>query len=147
MLPLFQAPDVGALEGLTFLLLSNTEDGWPHLAMISVGETVALDDRHLRLALWRNSTASGNLSREGRATLALVYANAGWYIRLACTRGEDLQVSTGERYAYFDATVEEVIEDAAPYADLASGVTFRLKDSSAILPRWQATVDALRSRA
>jgi hypothetical protein len=35
--PLFESEDIASLEGLTFLVLTTTEDGWPHLAMISVG--------------------------------------------------------------------------------------------------------------
>lgn len=42
--------DPAEAEGLTLLLLSVRADGWPHLALLSVGEVVALDRRRLRLA-------------------------------------------------------------------------------------------------
>src|SRR5215207_8686012 len=68
--PLFDGTDLEAREGLTILLLTTTEAGWPHLAMLSVGEIVAAGARELRLALWVNSTATTNLARTGQATLA-----------------------------------------------------------------------------
>ncbi len=34
------------------MLLSVSEDGWPHAAMVSVGEVVALNHEELRIALW-----------------------------------------------------------------------------------------------
>jgi hypothetical protein len=43
--------------------------------------------------------------------------------------------------------VEDVLEDAADYATLISGVTFRLKRPDQVVPRWQHTVDALRAAA
>src|SRR5919202_5920624 len=95
--PLFSGQDLAAREGLTFLLLSTTEDGWPHLAMLSVGEVLAVDDRRLKLALWRNSTAAGNLTRTERATLALVQGGAGYSIRLATARGPGVQTPLSGR--------------------------------------------------
>lgn len=144
VLTLFTGEDLVEREGLTFLLLTNTPDGWPHLAMLSVGEALATDERHLRLALWPNSTATGNLGASGRATVALVHQEAGYYIRLKAKRGADLNLPSGGHLAFFEGTVEDVQEDVAPYAVLESGVRFRLKDPNSVLPRWRETVAALR---
>ena len=143
--PLFAGDDLAAREGLTFLLLSTTEDGWPHLAMLSVGEVLAVDDRRLKLALWRNSTAAGNLTRTERATLALVHGGAGYYLRLSTRRGPDVQAPLSGRLAYFVGTVEDMIADEAPYAILTSGVTFRPKDPADVVPRWEELIEALRA--
>jgi len=130
--------------GLTFLLLSATADGWPHLAMLSVGEVVAPDDGHLRLALWPASTAAGNLARDGRATLSLVHEGAGYSVRLGMSRGPDLVTPLGGTLARFEAEVQDVLEDVAPYAVLETGVHYRLKDPDAVLVRWRETVAALK---
>jgi len=37
--------------GDTYLLLTMSEAGWPHVAMLSAGEVLAVDDAELRLAL------------------------------------------------------------------------------------------------
>jgi hypothetical protein len=68
---LLDGSDLASREGLTFLLLTTDDAGWPHLAMLSVGEVVAMDDRTLRAGLWLHSSTSKNLTRAGRAMLTL----------------------------------------------------------------------------
>jgi hypothetical protein len=139
--------DLAGREGLTFLLLTLDEDGWPRMAMLSVGELVAMDSRTLRGALWLHSTSSKNLSRDGRAMLTIVADGNGYYLRLAVRRGADLDLGAEGRLAYFLMEVEDVQEDSTDYATLTSGVTFRLKQPDEVVPRWQHTVDALRAHA
>lgn len=143
--PLFEGKDIGTLEGLTFLLLTSTPEGWPYLAMLSVGEVIATGPSELRLALWPNSTTTANLTESGKATLTLVHEATGYSIRVLTRRGTDLHLGQYGLLAFFEATVEDVLVDVAPYAELTSGVTFRLKDPGQVLPRWQFTVDALRA--
>jgi hypothetical protein len=145
---LLDGSDLASREGLTFLLLTTDEGGWPHQAMLSVGELVAMDEHTLRAALWLHSSTSKNLTRAGRATLTLVSEGNGYYVRLAAQRGPDLDLGVVEgRLAYFAMQVEDVQEDSADYATLTSGVTFSLKHPEQVLPRWQHTVDALRAAA
>jgi len=134
-------------EGLTFLLLTTDELGWPHMAMLSVGELVAMDEHTLRAGLWLHSTSSKNLTRAGRAVLTLIADGNGYYVRLTAKRGPDLDLGADGRLAYFVMHVEDVQEDSADYATLTSGVTFRLKQPDQVVPRWQQTVDALRAAA
>jgi hypothetical protein len=133
-------------DWLTILVLSTSNDQWPHLAMVSLGEIVAINPRALRLALWPSSTAATNVWREQRTTLALVHNNAAYYLRCAVRRGADLLLpgDVGQ-LACFGLRVEDVIEDVAPYAVLTSGVTFRLNDVEATAERWRETRAALRA--
>jgi hypothetical protein len=144
---LLDGSDVAAREGTTFLLITSDETGWPHLAMLSVGELIATDPSTLRAGLWVHSSTSKNLSREGRGMLALVANGNGYYVRLSARRGPDLDLGSEGRLAYFVLDVEDVLEDAADYATLISGVTFRLNRPDQVVPRWQRTVDALRAAA
>lgn len=144
--PLFNGEDLASREGLTFSLLTATPDGWPHLAMLSVGEVVAVDARTLRVALWRKSTAEGNLSPTGRATLTLVHGGAGYSLRCSAVRGEDIETPSGHGLSYFELRVEEAFEDVAPYADLTGGITYKLKVPASVFPRWRSTVDAMLAR-
>jgi hypothetical protein len=139
--------DLAEREGLTFLLLSSGEDGWPQMALLSVGEILATDERTFRAGLWLHSTTSKNLSRDGRAVLAVVANGNGYYIRLTASRGADLDLGVDGRLAYFVLRIEDILEDAADYATLTSGVTFRLKSPDQVVPRWQHTVNALRAAA
>jgi hypothetical protein len=141
---LFDGDDLEAREGLTFLLLTTNEDGWPHLAMLSVGEVLRVGARELRAALWPGSTAATNLARTGQGTLALVHQEVGYYLRCSAQQGPDLRIENG-RLAYFELQVEDALEDVVPYAVLTSGVTFRLNEPSDVLPRWRQTIEALRA--
>jgi hypothetical protein len=129
--------------GLTILVLSELEAGWPHLAMVSVGELVVAADGRLALALWPTSTCAANLARTGRATLAMVADGLAFSLR--CHVEDELPITAGEDPAMrgFVLRVIAAIEDAAPYADLISGVTYRLHDAQATLARWRRTRAAL----
>ena len=144
---LLDGSDLASREGLTFLLLTTDAAGWPHMAMLSVGELVAMDQRTLRAGLWLHSSTSNNLTRAGRAMLTLIADGNGYYVRLTAQRGPDLDLGAEGRLAYFVMQVEDVQEDSADYATLTSGVTFRLKQPEQVVPRWQHTVDALRAAA
>ena len=129
--------------GLTILVLSELEAGWPHLAMVSVGELVVAADGRLALALWPTSTCAANLARTGRATLAVVADGLAFSLR--CHVDDELPITAGEDPAMrgFVLRVIAAVEDAAPYADLLSGVTYRLHDAGATLARWRRTRAAL----
>ena len=129
--------------GLTILVLSELEAGWPHLAMVSVGELVVATDGRLALALWPTSTCAANLARTGRATLAMVADGLAFSLR--CEVDDERPITAGEDPAMrgFVLRVIAVTEDSAPYADLLSGVTYRLHDAQATLARWRRTRAAL----
>jgi hypothetical protein len=48
-----------------------SEEGWPHAAMLSVGEMLALDASEVAMLLYEGSNTSRNLARDGRLTLTL----------------------------------------------------------------------------
>jgi hypothetical protein len=141
------APDPADPEGLTFLLLSVGEDGWPHLAMLSLGEVVALDRRHLHLALWPRSTTTRNLTERGRATLAAVLHETSYAVRMGVRAAGELSTPLAGTLARFEGRVEEVRADSVPYAVLESGVRFRLKERDEVLARWAEVRAHLRHDA
>lgn len=144
--PLLKLLSGERLDGQTnvvFMLLTVRDDGWPHPAMLSVGELAAPAPHRIRLALWPGSRTTANLTREGRATLAFVHEGAGWSVRGSAARGEDLVLSSGQRLAAFEMSVEEVLVDEVAYAILTSGVTFRLREPQQVISRWRETIDAL----
>src|SRR5581483_9338620 len=120
--PLFAGADLEARVGLTFLLLTAEPDGFPHLALLSVGEVLALDASELRVALWPGSTPTRNLARAPRATLALVYDGAAYALRCLASQEADLALPSGGTLACFRLRVQEALEDRVPYAVLEHGV-------------------------
>ena len=143
---LFGGTDLAAgVGGQTFLLLTVDEDGWPRMAMLSVGELLAADDGEtLRAGLWLHSNATRNLTREQRAVLAVVADGAGYYLRLHARRGPDLDLGEDGRLAYFELAIDDVLEDVVGYAELTSGMRFRLHQPEQVVPRWERTIAALR---
>ncbi len=138
--------DGGDLSGaidLTVLLLTVDPEGWPRVAMLSAGEVLATGARTLRLALWPESTTTANLTRSGRATLALVEGGAGWYFLCSARRRADLALP-GRCLASFELRVEEALEDVVPYAQLTGGITFRLAEPEQTVAAWTETLAALR---
>jgi len=144
--PLMQRLDGESLEhkvGDTFLLISVGETGWPHVAMLSVGEVLAVSVRRLRLALWPGSHTTLNLRRTGLATLMAVVPPSTYYLRLRAEPLPDIRVGGSQR-AVFAAVPTEVLDDSVAYAQVTSGIGFTLADRDGTVADWRATVHALR---
>lgn len=124
------------------MLLTVTEDQWPHIAMVSVGEVIALDEGNLRLALWPGTTTTGNLIRTGKATLAVFIGGKAHYVRLSLEHLPALPEARHVRER-FAAQVFAAREDSAQYADILTGVTVRLKEPESVINRWKETVAEL----
>jgi hypothetical protein len=141
---LLESDDLVGADGFTMLLMTTTPGGWPHLAMLSVGEVVPKSGDRLRVALWPASTTARNLTPEGRATLAAVLDGTSYSLRLKVRRTGDVATPLAGTLARFDAGVEGASADHAPYAVLESGVRFRLLDPAASQARWAELRAALR---
>jgi hypothetical protein len=129
--------------GFTVVLMSTGADGWPHLAMLSSGEILPLDDRHLRVARGSRARFPDAVLCGQSATLAAVVDGTSLSVRLTARSAGDLTTRWGD-LAVFDARIEEVRGDVAPYAVLESGIRFRLKEPEETRLRWVATHQALR---
>ncbi len=128
--------------GQTFELMTVDGDGTPHAALLSAGEVLAVDDRSLRLALWSTSTTTGNLRRNGRGLLTLVSDRTFYAVSFGARPAADLAVD-GKTLARFEAVVDVVHRDEVDYAEVTSGITFRLPEAEAVVNRWERTIAAL----
>ncbi|MBA4549071.1 pyridoxamine 5'-phosphate oxidase family protein [Thermoactinomyces intermedius] len=125
------------------MLLSVSEDGWPHAAMVSVGEMVALNQEELRIALWPKTHTVANLKRTKQATLVAVHKGKVHYVRLAIKPLPALKDAKHNRER-FQAKVVSVKEDTAKYAKITSGIRFALYDPESVVRRWTETVSELK---
>jgi len=132
-----------AVDGLTLLLLTTRADGWPHQAMLSVGEVACPAPDRLSLAVWPQSSSTRNLRERGRATLTAVVGGVSYLLRLEVEEGGELRTPLAGTLARFGARVVAVVADEAPYARLEDGVRFTLNDRDATLPRWREVKEAL----
>lgn len=130
-------------EREAMMLLSVCEDGWPHAAMISVGEIFALNKEELKLALWPKTQTAANLLRTRRATLVAIHKGKAHYIRLKLDPLPTLKDAKYNRER-FAAKVVSVKEDTAKYAKITSGIQFDLYDPKSVLRRWEKTISELK---
>jgi len=134
------------LEKAQALRLSTIDpEGWPHAALLSAGDIVAMPSGHIRFVLFPQSGTVANLERDGRLTLTLSLDGAMCELRMRARR---LNHSSKEvPLAFFEAEVEAVRRHAAPYAEVTGGITFALHEPDAVLPRWRRQIEALRTAA
>src|SRR5262249_46160453 len=67
--------------GETYIVMTTDADGTPRPCMLSAGELLALDERHIRMALWPNGHTGANLRRGGRVVICYVAPNLVFYVR------------------------------------------------------------------
>jgi hypothetical protein len=118
-------------------------DGWPHGAQLSVGEVLAADAANLLVAMWPNSNTAQNMRRDGRLTLSLVHDGALLEIRARASLVAEHQ--TALDLSVFRLHIERVDVHWAKYADVLSGVTFRLHEREQVLARWREQIAMLRT--
>ena len=139
---LLNGKDLETKQHEALMLMTVTEEEWPHTAMISVGEIIALDSKRVRLAMWSGTTTTRNLIRTEKATLAFVYAGAAHYIKLSLKRLPVLPAAKHPRER-FEADIVAVRSDVAQYADITTGIQIDLKEEEPVLRRWHETLAEL----
>lgn len=144
LMALLDGTDLDSKVGETVMLLTVSEAGWPHVALLSVGEVLAVRPDHVRVALWKGTRTGDNLRRTSRATLALVYRGAGYYVELQVldTGNLDTGHTTLDR---FSCRVTRVLTDVVGYATLTSGIRFDLERRNEVVSHWERTVEAMRA--
>ncbi|MFP6562474.1 pyridoxamine 5'-phosphate oxidase family protein [Paraburkholderia sp. B3] len=120
-------------------------DGWPHAAQLSVGEMLAVGPAELLVAIWPQSNTARNLQRDGRLTLSLAHDGALLEIRGRASVAAEHQ--TALDLTVFRVAIEAVDEHRAKYAEVLSGVTFRLHEPERVLARWREQIAMLRGFA
>ncbi|MPZ87458.1 MAG: pyridoxamine 5'-phosphate oxidase family protein [Nitriliruptorales bacterium] len=129
-----------ALDALE--LITVDEDGWPHVALLSAGEILPTTGDQLALCLWPRSSTSRNLARQGRALLYVATRGRSAKVRLHV---EPLgPVAVGDHtFAGFLARAEGAQPDNVSYAEILSGVRYRLTDVGGVVDRWHDQLAAL----
>ncbi|MFC7391967.1 pyridoxamine 5'-phosphate oxidase family protein [Scopulibacillus cellulosilyticus] len=125
------------------MLLTMDESMWPHVAMISVGEIVALTPEKLRLSLWPGTTTTSNIIRTGKATFVVFFDGAAHYVQLSLKKLPKLDKAKYQRER-FTANVVSYKGDTAKYADITSGIQIDLKDPASVIERWKETIEELK---
>lgn len=126
---------LAAQAGKAILISTVDPQGWPHPALLSYGEMLALGPQSLRLAVYCDGHTADNLRRRGCLTLCFVEADLALYVKAQAIA---LPPLVGfEKLAAFQLTVQQVLEDftrsdVEGSAQLLSGITFRLGADSSL---------------
>jgi hypothetical protein len=108
------------------VICSIDEHGWPHPAVLSTYEVVAIDTRNIRLATHAASRTTRNLKADGRLTLILVDVGTAYYVK-----GDVLllvaSMKSAPALAMFNLRVDSVLADdplAYEEARITTGIVF-----------------------
>ncbi len=131
-------PAAAAPANLAIVLSTIDPYGWPHPALVSYAEVLALDAARLRLALHRGSRSSRHLRESGRATLVFADAGLCLYVKVEALalRG----VGEAPELDRFELVVHDVLEDRA------EGEEAGVRLASGIAIAWPAVADAAAGR-
>ncbi|TMV84826.1 hypothetical protein FGG78_21305 [Thioclava sp. BHET1] len=120
---------------LALELLTTDADGWPHVAYLSVGETVIDGEGAIRVALWGHSRSTASLNGSRRAVLIITASEAVFELR--CRAAPLAPLPAFPQLSAFRLQPEALRNKSAPYADIVSGIRFRLHDPAATHRRWR----------
>jgi hypothetical protein len=130
--------------GPAYLLVTTDDDGTPRPCMLSAGEVLAVDNRHIRVALWPGTTTARNLARGGRTLFCFVAPRLVYYAKGSSTalgRGGDSKL---ERFQIEIDAVESDIHQGMP---VKNTIQFELEslDPTTVAGQWRHQIDALKS--
>lgn len=144
LVELLDGNDLEHKVGDTFVLTACRRDGWPHVALLSVGEVYAPRPHELRLALYATSRTTGALTEDGRGLMLCVVDESAYKIRFTAERVSEA-LTEGEANALFFCDVVDVDRDKVGYARLARGIEFELYDPEAVIGHWQRKLTTLKN--
>ena len=116
--------DVGVHEGKIIPIFTIDESGWAHPALLSYYEIVAKDATSLSMALWKDSTTAKNLRRSGKVTLMISDLGVNYYFK-GYVKESEYEMAGAPAVSRFRVTLEQVIEDQEPNAEITTGLTYR----------------------
>lgn len=115
---------VAAHEGKIIPIFTTDELGWAHPALLSYYEIVAKDESTLDMALWKDSTTAKNLRRAGKVTLMISDQAVNYYLK-GNVKELQYEMTGAAPVSRFRITLEQVIEDQEPNAEITTGLAYR----------------------
>jgi len=116
--------EIAAHEGKIIPIVTVDDAGWPHPALLSYYEIAAKDASTLDMALWKESSTSKNLRQAGKVTLMVSDNGVNFYLK-GSVRQLHYEMPGAAPVSRFRVTLEQVIEDQEPNAEITTGLTYR----------------------
>jgi hypothetical protein len=111
-------------EGKIIPILTIDEAGWAHPALLSYYEVVAKNPTTLDMALWKSSSTANNLRRTGKITFMVSDQGTNYYLK-GSVRELEYEMTGAAPVSRFRVTLEQLIEDQEPNAEITTGLTYR----------------------
>jgi len=115
---------VDSFEGKIIPIFTIDEAGWAHPALLSYYEIVAQNLATLDMALWKNSSTANNLRRAAKVTLMVSDYDVNFYLK-GSVQELQYEMTGAQPVSRFRITLEQVIEDQEPNAEILTGLTYR----------------------
>jgi hypothetical protein len=115
---------IDAHEGKIIPIFTIDEAGWAHPAVLSYYEVVAKDRKTLDMALWKNSSTANNLRKAGKITLMVSDQSVNYYLK-GGVKELQFEMTGAAPVSRFRVTLEQVIEDQEPNAEIVTGLTYK----------------------
>ncbi|MGE5061509.1 MAG: hypothetical protein ACM3N3_19870 [Betaproteobacteria bacterium] len=119
---------VTTFEGRIIPIFTLDEKGWPHPALLSYYEIVARNATTLDVALWKDSSTAKNLRTSAKITIMITDRDINYYLK-GTARELQYEMTGAPQVSRFRVTVEEVLEDQEPNAQITSGLTYARQSS------------------
>ena len=116
--------EIDSHEGKIIPIFTTDEAGWAHPALLSYYEIVAKNSSTVDMALWKTSSTANNLRRTGKVTLMLADKGVNYYLK-GSVRELQYEMTGAAPVSRFRITLEQVIEDQEPNAEISTGLTYR----------------------
>lgn len=115
---------VDSHEGKIIPIFTIDELGWAHPAVLSYYEIVAKNASTLDMALWKNSSTANNLRLKGKITIMISDKGVNYYVK-GIVQETEAEMTGAPAVSRFRVTIEQVIEDQEPNAEITTGLTYR----------------------
>ncbi|HEX6510690.1 MAG TPA: hypothetical protein VF157_00200 [Chloroflexota bacterium] len=112
--------DLASKWSKTIPLVTIDGAGFPHFAILSYGEILAIGARELRIGLYPNSTTTRNVQARPNVGLLVVLGDAVYYLKGVASEKPAANV------VRFDVGIEQVLVDSEPGARIISGIGFEM---------------------
>ena len=120
----FSGNEVTAHEGKIVPIFTLDEQGWAHPALLSYYEIVAKNPSTLDMTLWKDSSTAKNLRRAGKITMMISDRAVNYYLK-GRVREVEFEFAGAPQVSRFRVTIEQLIEDQEPNAEITTGLTYR----------------------
>jgi len=114
---------VAVFEGKIIPIFTLDEKGWPHPALLSYYEIVARNGTTLDVALWKDSSTAKNLRTSAKITMMITDRDLNYYLK-GTVRELQYEMTDAPQVSRFRVTVDEVLEDQEPNAQITGGLTY-----------------------